>query len=134
MLLHTPSGLVQLAFGLLVTTLPSKFKNIRVLLMLFVTLISTAGMALIYAVDPVHKFIRLAGIYMCVTYGAAFPLTLSFISSNVGGFTKKSTASAMLFVGYCMGILIGLNFYLLSEAPNYPVHLNLNKGPRGSMN
>jgi len=37
----------------------------------------------------------------------------------VAGFTKKSTVSAMLFVAYSLGNIIGPQFFLTREAPSY---------------
>ena len=35
--------------------------------------------------------------------------------------TKKSTVSAMLFIAYCIGNIVGPQFYLASEEPTYDV-------------
>ncbi|GES63211.1 MFS general substrate transporter [Aspergillus terreus] len=39
--------------------------------------------------------------------------------SNTAGFTKKATTGAMLFIGYCVGNLVGPQFFLSSEASDY---------------
>lgn len=43
------------------------------------------------------------------------------ISSNVAGFTKKSVASAMMFMAYTAGNIIGPFLFFSREAPDYPV-------------
>jgi hypothetical protein len=48
---------------------------------------------------------------------------LSLISSNVGGFTKRSVISATLFVAYCVGNIIGPQFFLASQEPKYQVRV-----------
>jgi hypothetical protein len=43
------------------------------------------------------------------------------IASNVAGFTKKSVASAMMFMSYTAGNIIGPFLFFPSEAPEYSV-------------
>jgi ACS family allantoate permease-like MFS transporter len=50
----------------------------------------------------------------------SFVLPMSLISSNIAGFTKKSTASTIFFIGYCLGQFSGPQFFKTSEAPRYP--------------
>jgi hypothetical protein len=53
------------------------------------------------------------------------------VASNVAGFTKKSVASAMMFMAYTVGNIIGPFLFFASEAPEYSVsHLALNWTPR----
>ncbi|KAI1038084.1 hypothetical protein LB503_011993 [Fusarium chuoi] len=48
-----------------------------------------------------------------------FGLGMSMISSNIAGFTKKSTASVMMFLGYCLGQFTGPQFFITHEAPRF---------------
>lgn len=121
LLLHIPTGFIQLSFVLLATFLPTRVTNIRILFMLIATFVSTIGMAMVYAIDPAYNHARLSGYYLCAAYPANFPLGLSLVSSNVAGFTKKATVVGMMFVGYCAGNIIGPQFYLPDEAPTYTV-------------
>lgn len=43
-------------------------------------------------------------------------MSLTMISSNVAGSTKKQLTSAILFTGYCVGNIIGPQTFLDSEA------------------
>jgi hypothetical protein len=52
-------------------------------------------------------------------YSAAMPIAIAMISSNVGGFTKKATVSAVFFILYCVGNIIGPQLFFESEAPKY---------------
>ena len=63
----------------------------------------------------------MTGLCLGAVFAANIPLSLSLITSNVGGFTKKSTVSAMLFIAYCVGNIVGPQFYLTSEEPTYEV-------------
>ncbi|KAJ6002917.1 hypothetical protein N7451_005464 [Penicillium sp. IBT 35674x] len=44
---------------------------------------------------------------------------MSILFSNVAGFTKKSTASVMMFLGYCLGQFTGPQFFISTEAPQF---------------
>lgn len=40
-------------------------------------------------------------------------------ASNVGGYTKRTTATAFVFLAYCIGNIIGPHGFIGSEAPIY---------------
>lgn len=46
-------------------------------------------------------------------------MSLTMVSSNVAGTTKKQLTAAILFVGYCVGNIIGPQTFIASEAPGY---------------
>jgi MFS transporter, ACS family, DAL5 transporter family protein len=73
---------------------------------------------------------RLAGFYLTQSYATAFVVLLSLISSNVAGYTKKTTVSALYLIGYCffpivsrltlgIGNLIGPQVFQPEDAPEY---------------
>jgi hypothetical protein len=41
------------------------------------------------------------------------------VSSNVAGYTKKQLTGAFIFVGYCIGNIIGPQTFKAKEAPYY---------------
>ena len=51
---------------------------------------------------------RLIGYYMTQAFPTAFVALLSLISSNVAGYTKKTTVAALYLIGYCAGNIIGI--------------------------
>jgi ACS family allantoate permease-like MFS transporter len=70
---------------------------------------------------------QLFGLWVFVAFAAGFPISLSMVASNVAGFTKKSVASAMMFMAYTAGNIIGPFLFFPSEAPEYSVSLlNIN--------
>jgi MFS family permease len=121
LLLQIPGGATQLVAVLIATYLPSRFKNIRLVTMFCLNLISLVGMVLVYALPATNKGGRLGGYCLCTVFAANIPLALSLISSNVGGFTKKATVNAVLFIAYCAGNIAGPQFYKTEEAPKYTV-------------
>jgi hypothetical protein len=64
---------------------------------------------------------QLFGLWIFVAFAAGFPISLSMVASNVAGFTKKSVASAMMFMAYTTGNIIGPFLFFPREAPEYSV-------------
>jgi hypothetical protein len=119
LLVQMPSGATQLiALGLLCLG-ATYFKNSRLFLMIAAVVVSVLGMALVYALPSHNRWGRLVGIWLCSPFAANIPISLSLITSNVGGFTKKSVVSAMIFSAYCVGNIIGPQFFYTHEAPRY---------------
>jgi MFS transporter, ACS family, allantoate permease len=50
---------------------------------------------------------RLGGYYLTQASAMPFVAFLSLISSNVAGYTKKTTVAALYLIGYCVGNIIG---------------------------
>jgi ACS family allantoate permease-like MFS transporter len=74
------------------------------------------GMILIVALPLSNNSGRLAGYYLTQASPTPFVALLSLISSNVAGYTKKTTVAAMYLIGYCAGNIIGGTNILLSRA------------------
>lgn len=62
---------------------------------------------------------RLAGYYFTQASPTPFVCFLSLISSNVAGYTKKTTTAAMYLIAYCVGNIIGPQTFRPSDAPRY---------------
>jgi ACS family allantoate permease-like MFS transporter len=65
------------------------------------------GMVLIVALPLSDNIGRLIGYYMTQASPTGFVALLSLISSNVAGYTKKTTVAALYLIGYCTGNIIG---------------------------
>lgn len=46
-------------------------------------------------------------------------VALQMPSANLGGYTKRTTATAFVFLAYCIGNIIGPHAFLAAEAPIY---------------
>ncbi len=46
-------------------------------------------------------------------------MSLTMVSSNIAGYTKKQLTAAILFTGYCVGNIIGPQTFKTSDAPAY---------------
>ncbi|KAJ5370801.1 uncharacterized protein N7496_006893 [Penicillium cataractarum] len=95
----------------------SKLKNSRCYLMAFTTIIAIIGSALVYSTTKTAP--RYAGLCLMGTFSAGIPLQLALVSSNTGGFTKRATVSALLFVSYCVGNIIGPQIFFSWQAGNF---------------
>ncbi len=116
-----PTGAAQFIFVLIGCLICTKVKSARLITMIILTLISLVGMVMMSALDHTHRNAKLGRFCLALAFAANTPLGLSLVSSNVTGFTKKGTVNAMVFIGYCAGNIVGPQFYLASEEPNYPV-------------
>ncbi|KAI1068379.1 hypothetical protein LB507_004486 [Fusarium sp. FIESC RH6] len=61
----------------------------------------------------------LFGYYMVTTYVTSLVLALQMPSSNLGGYTKRVTGTAVVFAAYCAGNAIGPHAFIAEEAPVY---------------
>lgn len=118
-----PSGGAQIVFLLITSFLASKLRNARVLLMILNTTVAMIGMVLVYTLKVQAG--RMSGLAFSAIFAINIPIALSLITSNVSGFTKRSTVSAIMFVAYCLGNICGPQFYLTREAPRYDVCYSL---------
>lgn len=77
------------------------------------------GMILIVALPLSNNSGRLGGYYLTQASPTAFVALLSLISSNVAGYTKKTTVAALYLIGYCVGNIIGPQTFRAKDAPRY---------------
>lgn len=57
--------------------------------------------------------------YLTGSYQATFVISLSLITSNTGGQSKKMIVSGMVWFGACLGNIISPFFYKDDQAPTY---------------
>ncbi|KAK0392229.1 hypothetical protein NLU13_1726 [Sarocladium strictum] len=55
----------------------------------------------------------------CASFVGGLIVALQLPASNVGGYTKRTTATAFVFLAYCVGNIIGPQGWIGSEAPIY---------------
>lgn len=119
LLVQMPAGATQLIALAILCITATYVKNSRLVLMASAVAVSLVGMIMVYVIPNSSPYGRLAGIWLCSPFAANIPISLSLITSNVGGLTKKATVSAMLFVAYSTGNIIGPQFFYSREAPGY---------------
>ena len=106
LLYGTPGGAVEVVFLIACGWAGDKY-GYRVLISMIGLCTAMLGMILIVALPLSNPNGRLAGYYLTQASPTPFVALLSLISSNVAGYTKKTTVAAMYLIGYCAGNIIG---------------------------
>jgi hypothetical protein len=121
--MQMPQGAAQIVFLVLTSLAVTYIPHSRVLAQIFNTIVSVIGMLLIWKLNPEEQVGRMVGLSIGIVYAINLPISLSIVTSNVAGFSKKSVVSSLLFISYCVGNVIGPQFFLAKEEPSYPVSL-----------
>ncbi|KAE8416404.1 major facilitator superfamily domain-containing protein [Aspergillus pseudocaelatus] len=119
LLLQMPMGLCQLIFLILTALMATYVQSSRIMSMILNVIVAVIGVVLIYTLDESHKVVKLVGLCFVATFAANIPLSLSIITSNVAGTTKRSMLSVGLFAAYCVGNIVGPQFFYASQEPVY---------------
>ncbi|KAF3007932.1 hypothetical protein E8E13_011223 [Curvularia kusanoi] len=117
--LQIPGGAVQFVSLLAGSYICTHWPNTRCLTMTVANIICIIGASLLVALPSHNKWGRLVALWMCYFQGLGFSMSLTIVSSNIAGYTKKQLTGAFLFTGYCVGNIIGPQTFKSSEAPGY---------------
>ncbi|KAJ9299644.1 hypothetical protein DTO271G3_2528 [Paecilomyces variotii] len=118
LLYGVPGGAVEVIALVLNGYLGDRFGN-RLLCGSGGLVCSIVGMILIVALPLSNNVGRLIGYYMTQASPTPFVALLSLVSSNVAGYTKKTTVAAFYLIGYCVGNIIGPQVFRPQDAPRY---------------
>ncbi|KAK8109123.1 allantoate permease [Apiospora sp. TS-2023a] len=99
--------------------LAGRFRSLNCVLAALIVIPPVVGSALIGKRDVLPHGVALFGYFLLSTGPAALPLLLSLVQVNFRGVTKKGTMTALVFVAYCMGNIVGPQLFRESEAPGY---------------
>ncbi|KAF1964691.1 MFS general substrate transporter [Bimuria novae-zelandiae CBS 107.79] len=66
--------------------------------------------------------------YIVLSFWAAQTLSMSLLSRNIAGQTKKSTVVAMNFIAWCVGNAIGPQVFLTRDKPRYLIAFSTHMG------
>lgn len=117
-LVTLPASVISIVVIMCTGRLAGRFQNITLLLVCAVVICPIAGSAIIYSEGP-SQGVKLFGYYLLSTGPSALPLSLGLVGVNYKGSTKKMTMTAILFVTYCVGNIVGPHFFKDGEAPQY---------------
>lgn len=118
LLYGTPGGAVEVVALIVSGWLGMKLRR-RLLVSMIGLSVALLGIILIVALPLDMKVGRLIGYYLTQASPTPFVALLSLISSNIAGYTKKTTIAALYLIGYCVGNIIGPQTFRPNEAPRY---------------
>ncbi|KAJ5971669.1 Major facilitator superfamily domain general substrate transporter [Penicillium vulpinum] len=119
LLVGLPTSVFTLIWVVLATTAVSKLRKSRCLTVAVLQLISLAGSLMVSQINPTQKISRLAGMWFFPAYSAGIPIVLSLIASNVAGYTKRTTVTAVMFIANCAGNITGPFLFFPDQIPDY---------------
>jgi len=117
--LQIPGGAVQFVSLLAGGFICTRWPNSRCITMTVANIICIIGAGLLVGLPPTNKWGRLIALWMCYFQGLGFSMSLTIVSSNIAGYTKKQLTGAVLFTGYCVGNIIGPQTFRDREKPGY---------------
>lgn len=111
---------VQVVALIIGGTITLKVPNSRLLTATAANIVCTVSAALMAYLPRSNTWGRLVCFWLVNCQSVGFTISLVTISSNMGGYTHRSIASAMVFTAYCWGNFAGPFVVKQSEAPTYP--------------
>ncbi|KAF2487202.1 putative MFS allantoate transporter [Neohortaea acidophila] len=118
LLYAAPAGAVEVVTLVAGGFLGDRYGN-RLLVSTFGLVTGITGVALIVGLPLGNDKGRLAGYYLYNAVAMPFVALLAHISSNIAGYTKKTTVAALYLIGYCVGNIIGPQVFRPQDAPRY---------------
>ncbi|KAF1846060.1 MFS general substrate transporter [Cucurbitaria berberidis CBS 394.84] len=91
----------------------------RCIVAIVYVLVSLVGIIGVYTIPRHNHWALLVCYWLTGTYTVSYSMALSLITANIGGYTKRSTVTAIFFISYCTGNIVGPFAFKPSEAPKY---------------
>ncbi|KAE9368156.1 MFS general substrate transporter [Stipitochalara longipes BDJ] len=114
-----PGGAIQFLSILLGGWIATKWPGTRCLVMVVANTICIIGSGLLVGLPASNKWGRLVALWLCYFQSLGFSMSLTIISSNIAGYTKKQLTAAVVFIGFCIGNAVGPQTFIDKEAPGY---------------
>jgi ACS family allantoate permease-like MFS transporter len=124
-LIQMPSGGVQFIVCVSACYVASSYENARFAVMLTCLVPALAGVLGMWLVPQTNPYGRLVCLWITFAYTATGSLSMSVLTANTAGHTKKATSAAILLIGYCLGNFIGPFFFLSRQAPRYQLGVGM---------
>lgn len=118
--LGIPFGAFQMLWVISGTFMASRIRNSRTIVMFLYLIPTIIGVCLMWKLShKTQKIAVLFGYYIVGAYVCSLVLALQMPATNLGGYTKRTTSVALVFLAYCAGNIIGPHAFLSKEAPIY---------------
>ncbi|CAK7245112.1 MAG: hypothetical protein STHCBS139747_006681 [Sporothrix thermara] len=119
-LIGVPTGAIGTVWQIILALLSSRLPGYHCGIIFGANCFPIICAALMFTLRGKVSNLHLLGAYYgFYSYWAPYVLSTSLNISNVSGHTKKITANAMFFIGYCVGNIIGPQVFRASDAPDY---------------
>lgn len=119
LLLTMPSGAFGVVFILLTSFIASRRPGSRCWLICGAELGSTLAAVLLWQLPLANRGGLLFASSILPSGLAGYSLLLSLQLGNTAGYTKRSAASAGVFIGYCLGNFAGPLLFRVQDAPRF---------------
>ncbi|KAK7203704.1 major facilitator superfamily domain-containing protein [Myxozyma melibiosi] len=132
-LLSMVNGALQVFFMLSAAYLQRRFEKSVILFMLIYLVPNIVG-TIVFLSVPVNDSTRIGLLFAywtTISFWGMMVLLMSMLARNVAGQTKKSLASATLFLAWAVGNMIGPQVFKSSEAPRYVTGFSVHMGCYG---
>ncbi|KAI0484940.1 major facilitator superfamily transporter [Xylariaceae sp. FL0804] len=126
--LGIPSGGFQVFWILTGTYLASRLRNARTFVMAAYLVPTVVGTTVMWRLDrdsASGKVGVLVANYIVGGFVASLVVAMQMPAANLGGYTKRTTGTAVVFMAYCVGNVIGPHAFLERESPTYPTGCKL---------
>jgi len=124
-LITMPSGGVQFVVCICACFVASSYENARFTVMLACLVPALAGVLGTWLLPNTNPYGRLVCLWITFSYTATWSLSMSVVTANTAGHTKKATSAAILLIGYCLGNFIGPFFFHAEQAPRYELGVGM---------
>jgi hypothetical protein len=96
-----------------------KFKNIRTYLIMACQALTTMSSLLLWLLDRSELGGLLVGVYFLGSFAGSYVLSMTLQVANTAGYTKRAFMSSGMFIGYCLGNVVGPLIFKEKDAPKY---------------
>lgn len=93
-----PGNAIQIVSLLLSGWISSHWRNMRSITMIVGNLICVGAGGALVSLGPEEKWSRLVALWLCSCQSVGFAMSLTMVSSNVAGYTKKQVTGAAVYV------------------------------------
>jgi ACS family allantoate permease-like MFS transporter len=101
--------------------LTSKVPNMRLFYIMAATVSPFCGFLLMSLLpqSAEYQWPRWGSYFMTLTFTTAFYMSWTLLPSNIAGRTKRTLVSTAVFVGYCVGNVVGSQIFQAWDKPRY---------------